>query len=87
MREKMLPQPLVDMVSTLPGAHLVVKVHPGDHTGVTERVLSGVRFATVALSGDSLDHLTKCDVAIITSSTTGLEAMCGWRAVGDLGFH
>jgi hypothetical protein len=61
-------------ILTLPNADLFVKLHPGDHTGMAHRVLGGMPRVTIAQEGSSLDSLAKCDVAIITASTTGLEA-------------
>lgn len=53
---------------------LVVKLHPADHTGVAERLIGGLPRITIAKEGNSLDYLAQCDIAIITASTTGLEA-------------
>lgn len=62
-----------DAAMSVPGAQLVVKIHPGDHTGIAARVLQGKDRVTLLKHESSLELITQCDLAIVTSSATGLE--------------
>ncbi len=59
---------------SIPGASLIVKLHPSDHSGIAERVFGGNRNVTLVKKGELSFWLRQCDVAIVTSSTTGMEA-------------
>jgi hypothetical protein len=72
MFEKILID-VYDAALAVPGAKLVVKIHPGDHTGIAARVLQGKERVTLLKEGSSLELITQCDLAIVTSSATGLE--------------
>jgi hypothetical protein len=65
---------IVEAVSKVPNAHLTVKVHPGDKTGMVEGLLEAFPNVSVVLEESSQDVICQCDVAIVVSSTTGLEA-------------
>ncbi|MEX2114358.1 MAG: hypothetical protein WD845_14285 [Pirellulales bacterium] len=56
-----------------PRAVLTIKLHPGDHTGLAQRVAGKLDRVRVVQDGSSQDQILQCDVAIVTSSTTGLE--------------
>jgi hypothetical protein len=58
---------------SIPDGQLIVKIHPGDHTGIAARVLQGKQRVTLLKSESSLELITQCDIAIVTSSGTGLE--------------
>jgi hypothetical protein len=77
---------LMREVLAVPEASLTVKVHPSDHTNIANKVLSGVPRAYVTDSGDSMEHLRACDVAVVTSSTTGLEACVAGKPLLILDF-
>ncbi len=62
-----------DATMLIPGAKLVVKTHPGDHTGIAARLLQGKERVTLLKHESSLELITQCDIAIVTSSGTGLE--------------
>ena len=57
-----------------PERSLVVKLHPADHTGIAQRLFGKHERVRVVEKGNVADLLKECDVAIVTSSTTGLEA-------------
>ncbi len=61
-------------VQRIPNAELVVKVHPGDRTGLVERTLRDQPRCSVVRDGESRDVIQGSDVVIVISSTTGLEA-------------
>ncbi len=58
----------------LAGAHLTVKVHPGDRTGMIPEVMRDFPEFSVVQSGSSHDTIVESDLVIVVSSTTGLEA-------------
>jgi hypothetical protein len=55
-------------------AHLTVKVHPGDRTGMIPEVMRDFPQFAVVQSGSAQDAIVDSDVVIVVSSTTGLEA-------------
>ncbi len=56
-----------------PRMELTIKLHPGDHTGVAQRAVGHRDRVRVVRGGSSQEQILRCDVAIVTSSTTGLE--------------
>jgi hypothetical protein len=72
---------ITDAVSRIPKGHLTVKVHPGDKTGMVEAALEAVPNVSVVLQGNSQDVICNCDVAIVVSSATGLEACMADKAL------
>jgi hypothetical protein len=60
--------------SQISNAHLTVKIHPGDKTGMAESVLRAFPDVAIVRQGKSQEVIRRCDVAIVVSSTTGLEA-------------
>lgn len=55
-------------------AHLTVKVHPGDQTGMIQEVMRDFPQFAVVQSGSAHKVIVEADVVIVVSSTTGLEA-------------
>lgn len=56
------------------GVPLVVKLHPSDSSGIAEEVLDGAPGCSVTTEGDLTCLLRRAAVAVVTSSTTGLDA-------------
>ncbi|HEV2973134.1 MAG TPA: hypothetical protein VGY55_24415 [Pirellulales bacterium] len=65
---------VIQAASEIAGARLVVKLHPGDKTGMVERLVGKRRGCTVVKEGGSQEVICQSDVVIVLSSTTGLEA-------------
>jgi hypothetical protein len=65
---------IVRAVAKIPAARLVVKVHPGDKTGMVARTVGHTPGCTVSTDGNSQDVILESDIVIVISSTTGLEA-------------
>jgi hypothetical protein len=65
---------VAEAARTIPHAELRVKVHPGDNTGIIESLARSYPNASIATSESAQDVICDCDVAIVVSSTTGLEA-------------
>jgi hypothetical protein len=61
-------------LSRIPNAHLTVKIHPGDNTGMVPDVMRAFPQFAVVRSGNSQDVIVHSDLVIVVSSTTGLEA-------------
>jgi len=61
-------------IEQVPNARLIIKVHPGDKTGMIEQMAASLPKCTVSQGKDSQQVIGECDVAIVVSSTTGLEA-------------
>jgi hypothetical protein len=61
-------------VLSQPNRSLVVKLHPADHSGIAQRMFNGHDRVRVVETASVSNLLSDCDVAIVTSSTTGLEA-------------
>ena len=58
----------------LSGAHLTVKIHPGDRTDMIPGVMRDYPEFCVVQCGSSHDAIVQSDLVIVVSSTTGLEA-------------
>ncbi|HEV3416251.1 MAG TPA: hypothetical protein VG056_05545, partial [Pirellulales bacterium] len=65
---------VVQAASEISGARLVVKPHPGDKTGMVERLVGKRRGCTVVKESGSQEVICQSDIVIVLSSTTGLEA-------------
>jgi hypothetical protein len=65
---------VVEAVARIPNGRLMVKLHPGDKTGMIEGRMRDFRDVEVVRDRDSQDVICRCDVAIVVSSTTGFEA-------------
>jgi hypothetical protein len=61
-------------VQELPAARLIVKIHPGDKTGMVGATVGKLPFCTVIKEGNSQDVICRSDLVVVVSSTTGLEA-------------
>ncbi len=61
-------------VAAIESAHLIVKIHPGDKTGMVERAVGKLPGCTIVKAGNSQDVILQSDIVIVVSSTTGLEA-------------
>jgi len=61
-------------VGQLARAHLTVKLHPGDHTGMVPEEMRAFPQFRVVHDGNAQDVILQSDVVIVVSSTTGLEA-------------
>ena len=64
---------VMQAVAGIAGAELIVKIHPGDHTGLVERTIRDRAGCTAIKEGDSGDVIRRSDVAIVISSATGME--------------
>jgi spore coat polysaccharide biosynthesis predicted glycosyltransferase SpsG len=67
-------QAVAEAAHSTPGAHLTVKVHPGDSTTVPQEVMSSYPEFDLVRSGNSQDVIMDSDLVIVVSSTTGYEA-------------
>jgi hypothetical protein len=65
---------ITEAISRVPNGRLIVKTHPGDKTGMVENLTRSLPNVEVVRDGDAQDIICRCDVAIVVSSTTGLEA-------------
>jgi hypothetical protein len=65
---------VIAVVARIPNAVLTIKLHPGDHTGMVQHVVGDSKDVTVLQHGSSQERILQSDIAIVTSSTTGLEA-------------
>ena len=63
-----------DAVLSRPDRSLVVKLHPADHSGIAQRLFGKHERVRVVEKASVSELLGECDAAIVTSSTTGLEA-------------
>ncbi len=70
---------VAEAASRIPNAELRVKVHPGDKSGLLESLARDYPSASIATTGSAQDIICECDVAIVVSSTTGLEACMAGR--------
>jgi hypothetical protein len=57
-----------------PNRSLTVKLHPADHSGIAQRLFGSHERVHVVEMAKVSDLLLDCDAAVVTSSTTGLEA-------------
>lgn len=73
-QSKMCLLAVANAVARLGHAHLTVKPHPGDHTGMIPEVMREFPAFTVVRSGSAHDVIAGSDVVIVVASTTGLEA-------------
>ncbi len=78
---------VMSVVARIPNALLTIKVHPGDHTGMAQRAVGDSVNVNVAQSGSSQEWILKSDIAIVTSSTTGLEVCVVQRPLISLTFE
>ena len=67
-------QAVAEAARSTPGAHLSVKVHPGDSTTLPEEVMRNYPEFRLVRSGNSQDVIMESDLVIVVSSTTGYEA-------------
>lgn len=70
---------VAEAASRIPNAELRVKVHPGDKSGLLESLARSYSSVSIASSGSAQDIICESDVAIVVSSTTGLEACMAGR--------
>ena len=66
------------VVNGFPESTLVVKLHPADHTNIAHKVLPVSSRVVITQDWDTRQLIELCDVAIVTSSTVGLE-VCSMR--------
>ena len=66
-------------VSSMGNADLVVKLHPGDRTGVIEKVVKGYGPYQVTRNLDLGETIRGADVVILSASTVGLHACAAGR--------
>ena len=67
-------QAVAEAARSTAGAHLTVKVHPGDSTTLPEEVMRNYPEFRLVRSGNSQDVIMNSDLVIVVSSTTGHEA-------------
>jgi hypothetical protein len=65
---------VADAVAEIPAARLIVKIHPGDKTGMIDRTVGKRPHCTIVKAGASQDVILESDIIVVVSSTTGLEA-------------
>ncbi len=78
---------VMQVVARIPHAMLTIKLHPGDHTGMVQHVVGDSKFVKVVQQGTSQEQILQCDIAIVTSSTTGLEVCVVQRPLISLTFE
>jgi hypothetical protein len=64
----------LNVVQAIPSAVLTVKLHPSDRTQIAETVLRNIERVVLERESSLRELLLDSDVAIVTSSTAGLEA-------------
>jgi hypothetical protein len=65
---------VAEAAARVSNSELTVKVHPGDKTGMLEAMAPKFPGLVLVKDGSSEDVIRQCDIAIVVSSTTGLEA-------------